>query len=102
MPSRLEKLFQREVKDDIYNTMTEVTVIKTDPTDLQGMPDLLVLYQGRFAALEVKRNADASHRPNQDIYIERLRHKGFAEFIYPENKDKVLKNMYSYFGVDAR
>ena len=102
MPSRLEKLFQREVKDDIYNTMTEVTVIKTDPTDLQGMPDLLVLYQGRFAALEVKRNADALHRPNQDIYIERLRHKGFAEFIYPENKDEVLKSMYSYFGVDAR
>jgi len=100
MPRRPEKMFQRDLKNEIVDTIPGSVVLKTDPTGFQGIPDLLVLYRGRFAALEVKRDSAAAHRPNQDIYINRLRENGYATFVYPENKDKVMQDLYEYFGVN--
>lgn len=88
-----ESKFQKEdVIDRIHDLIPGSIVIKNDPTYLQGIPDLTVIYGGKCALLEVKRDAKANHRPNQDYYIKVIRDQGgYASFIYPENADSVLK-----------
>lgn len=68
-------------------------VLKNDPNYIQGFPDLLVLHRDRWAALEVKRSANASHRPNQEYYVDLLDRLSFAAFIYPENEEEVIHAM---------
>lgn len=97
---QLERKFQSKLKDHIWERIPDCKIIKNDPTGLQGVPDLLVLYHGRFAALECKRNAAAAHRPNQDYYIKQFAVDGYATFVYPENEAQVVDDLVSYFGVD--
>lgn len=64
-------------------------IFKMD-TFVQGTPDLLVLWNDRWAFLEVKAYADAPERPNQGYYVEQFHRMSFASFIYPENEGEVL------------
>lgn len=77
-------------------------ILKNDPNYIQGVPDLIVLYDGRWAMLEVKASAKASHQPNQDYYVARLNHMGFARFVYPENETEVVRDLDEYFTQDLR
>ena len=61
-----------------------------DPDYQQGILDLLVLYNDKWASLEVKRSADADVQPNQEYYVHELNEMSFAAFIYPENEEEVL------------
>ena len=45
--SRLESNFQAELKKDLRAMFNGCIVLKTDPTDTQGIPDLLVLYRDK-------------------------------------------------------
>ena len=65
-------------------------VLKNDPDYIQGIPDLLVLYGNKWAALECKRSSKASHRPNQDYYVSKMNDMSFSAFIFPENEAEVL------------
>lgn len=73
-------------------------IIKTDSSHDQGIPDLLILYRCKWAALEVKRSSKASHRPNQDEFVNELDAMSFARFIFPENETEVLNELREYFG----
>ena len=90
---KLESKFQKEVKDDIKARLPGSFVLKMDPNEIQGIPDLLVLYNDKWGMLEVKRNASASKRPNQDYYVDKMKELSFAAFIYPENKEEVLDEL---------
>ena len=90
---KLESKFQKEVKDDIKARLPGSFVLKMDPNEIQGIPDLLVLYNDKWGMLEVKRNARASKRPNQDYYVDKMKELSFAAFIYPENKEEVLDEL---------
>lgn len=68
-------------------------IIKTDANDIQGFPDLIILYKKNWAALEVKRNENSHHRPNQDYYVNELNNMSYSSFICPENKEKVLNDL---------
>lgn len=90
---KLESKFQKEVKDDIRKRLPGSLVLKTDPNEIQGIPDLLILHKDKWAMLEVKRAANAPHRPNQDYYIEKMGELSYASFIYPENKEEILDEL---------
>lgn len=72
-------------------------VLKNDPNYLQGIPDLIILWGPRWATLEVKKSANASHQPNQDYYVATMDDMSFSRFIYPENKEEVLHELQQSF-----
>ena len=71
--------------------------MKLDSNYIQGIPDLLILYQGKWAALECKKSERAAKRPNQEYYVHHLDVMSFARFIYPENKEEVLNELQQAF-----
>lgn len=96
----IESAFQSRLIKEIKERFPGSIVLKNDPTYIQGIPDLLVLHKNHWAALEVKKGKNASHRPNQDWYIEHMDEMSFASFIYPENKEETLNAMARSFETD--
>ena len=93
--SRLESGFQDRLRDELHEMFPGCMIFKMD--QIQGIPDLLILYEDRWAMLECKKSAKASRRPNQEYYVDLLNEMSFSRFIYPENKDEVLDELDSYF-----
>jgi hypothetical protein len=93
----LENKFKTKLKKEIQEMLPGCIIMHLDPTEIQGIPDLIILYEDRWAVLEGKKSARASHRPNQDYYVNLMDRMSFAAFIYPENKDEVLDDLYQYF-----
>lgn len=93
-----ESEFQKDVINDIKNRFPGSIILKNDPNYIQGIPDLLILKDGKWAALECKRNKNSKHQPNQDYYVGMLNEMSYASFIYPENKEEVLDELQQSFG----
>lgn len=93
----LESKFQRDLICELERRFPGCVIIKTDPTYIQGIPDLLILYGNQWAMLECKKFKNASHQPNQDWWVDRLDHMSFSRFIYPENKEEVLNDLQQAF-----
>ena len=93
--ARLESGFQDRLRDEIKSLFPGCMVFKMD--QLQGIPDMLILYEDRWASLEVKRSANASRRPNQEYYVDLMNDMSFSRFVYPENKEDVLDELCLYF-----
>ena len=89
----LENMFQAKLKRDLKNMFPGCIVLKNDPTILQGVPDILVLYKNKWAALECKINSKAKIQPNQEYYIGKMNEMSFARFIYPENREEILHEL---------
>ena len=70
--SMKESGFQDRLKKEIETIFPGSMVLKLDPTNKQGIPDLLVLYKDHWAALECKKNSKASFQPNQQFYISKM------------------------------
>ena len=89
----LESEFQKRLKKEIKERFPGCYVLKNDPTMIQGIPDLTVLYEDKWAWLEVKKSATAKRDPKQIYYIECAKKLSFGSFIYPENKEEVLDEL---------
>ena len=89
----LENSFKTDLIDELEDLFPGCIIIHGDPNEIQGLPDLIILYGDKWAALEGKKDEDASHRPNQDYYVDKMDHMSFAAFIYPENKEEVLHEL---------
>ena len=87
--SKLERDFQARLIKELKQIFKGCIIMKNDSSYIQGIPDLLILYRDKWAALEVKQSSKAAHQPNQDYYIDRLNYMSFAAFIYPENEREV-------------
>lgn len=94
-----ESAFQAKLIKDLKTMLPGCVVLKNDPNYIQGVPDLLVLYNNRWAALECKRSKNASHRPNQEYYISKMDGMSFAAFVYPENREDILDELQRSFEV---
>lgn len=91
----LENKFQANLIKDIKNRIPGCIVMKNDSSYIQGIPDLLVLHNDKWAALECKKNSKASKRPNQEYYINKMDDMSFARFVCPENREEVLNDLQS-------
>ena len=61
-----ESKFQSNLKKEIKETFPDCIVTKLDSGDIQGIPDLLILYKNKWATLENKRCAKSNKQPNQE------------------------------------
>lgn len=91
-----ENKFQKNLKKELKEMFPGCMITKLDSGDIQGIPDLLILYKNKWATLENKRYSKASHQPNQDYYVEKMNNMSFSRFIYPENKDDVLQELQNF------
>ena len=92
-----ENKYQADLIKRLTARFPHCMILKNDSSYLQGVPDLIMLCNERWAMLEVKASAKASHQPNQDYYVEKLDYMGFARFVYPENEAEVIRDLEDYF-----
>ena len=92
-----ESVFQAWLIKEIKHRFTGAMVIKTDPTYIQGFPDLIVFYKSCWVALECKKNKGAHRQPNQEFYVSKMNAMSMAKFVYPENAEDVLDDMEEFF-----
>lgn len=93
----LENRFQANLIKKLKRLYPDCVVMKNDSSYIQGIPDLLVLYKDKWASLECKKTANARHQPNQDYYVGKMDEMSFARFIFPENEEQVLDELYHWF-----
>jgi hypothetical protein len=92
-----ENEFQRKLKGKLEKKFPGCIITKLDPADTQGIPDLLILYNDKWATLENKRSSNAPHQPNQDYYVDKMNNMSFSSFIFPENETEVLNKLEKHF-----
>lgn len=88
-----ESKFQSDLKKELKVRFPGCIVMKNDANYIQGIPDLIVLYEDKWASLECKQSASANHQPNQDYYVKKMNEMSFSRFIFPENKEEVLNDL---------
>ena len=93
----LESKFQLDLKKELKEMFKGCIVAKLDSGDIQGIPDLLILYKNKWATLECKKSNKASKRPNQQYYVDVMNDMSFSRFICPENKEEVLHDLQQSF-----
>jgi len=94
----LENTFKTNLINEIEELFPGSIVIHVNPNEIQGFPDLIVLYKNKWAALEGKKSSKASKQPNQEYYVDLCDEMSFGRFIYPENKEEVLYELQQAFG----
>lgn len=95
----LESNFKREFKKEILlrcPSLTEFDLIEPD-TYGRSRSDLVILGDGCWAALEFKKEENASRQPNQEWNTERLSKKGYSKFVDPDNAEEVLSELEKLF-----
>lgn len=98
--SKLERDFQANLIRELKTMFPGCMVMKLDSGYIQGIPDLLVLFENRWATLECKKAASAKKQPNQEYYVGRMNEMSFSRFICPENKEEVLYELQQTFKAD--
>ena len=93
-----ERKFQAELINDIYKLFPDCLVLKNDANYIQGIPDLTVLFKNGWALLECKKSSSEPHQPNQSYYIKLADRMSFGRFIFPENKEDILRELQQTFG----
>lgn len=97
-----ENLYQRKVKERLRKIFPDCIILKNNANDIQGIPDLTLLYNGRWAWIEVKRSGKEFNRPYQDVnqqyYLNKARELGgYSTYIYPENEEEVYNELKEFF-----
>ena len=54
--SKLERDFQSRLIKELKQIFKGCIIMKNDSSYIQGIPDLLILYRDKWAALEVKKS----------------------------------------------
>lgn len=92
-----ESAFQSRLIREIQNEYPGAVILKNDPNYLQGFPDWLVLYRTFWAALEAKDSPLYRYQANQEYYVDLTNDMSYGSFVFPENKDEVLRELQRAF-----
>lgn len=93
----LENKFQANVIRELKNMFPGCIIMKNDADYIQGIPDLTILHNDKWATLECKKDASAKKQPNQEYYVGRMNEMSFSRFICPENKEEVFNELQQTF-----
>lgn len=93
-----ERDFQKNLIKELKERFPGCIILKNDSGYLQGIPDLTIFYNDKWAMLECKASAESNHQPNQDYYVSLADSMSFARFIFPENKEEVINELESTLG----
>jgi hypothetical protein len=96
---KLETEFALNLKEELRLRFPGCFIIKLDPLQYQGIPDLLILWGNRWATLETKRGLRSPRQPNQEYYVDKFDDMSFAAFVHPLNYRDVLDDMERAFGL---
>lgn len=88
-----ESQFQHNLIKKIEERFPGAIVMKNDPNYIQGIPDLTILYENKWATLECKKSPKEKHQPNQDYYVEEMNKMSYSSFVCPENMEEILNDM---------
>ena len=61
-----ENKFQSKLIKEIKDEFPGCIIMKNDSSYIQGIPDLMILHQSKWASLECKKDEKASKQPNQE------------------------------------
>lgn len=88
----LERTFQTKVIRKL-KTLPDCWFFKTNELSIRGIPDIIGLINGKFFALEIKRSKGSPTK--LQIYTINLikKAKGYAQICYPENFEKIFKEL---------
>lgn len=82
---------------DDLKLLPKAYFIKTQMLSVMGIPDLIGVVNGRFVALELKKNKQElgkSRSKLQRYVLSKIEEAGgYSIFLYPENKDKVMRDL---------
>ena len=96
---KLESEFVFELKQELKRRFPGCFVVKLDANQVQGIPDLLVLWGSNWAILETKRGTKSVKQPNQEYYVALFDEMSFSEFVHPGNYQEVLDEMERAFSL---
>jgi hypothetical protein len=88
-----ESAIQASIIKELEHEYPGAVILKTDPSYIQGFPDLLFLQNSFWAALEVKRAKNSACQPNQKYWVNKLDLLSFSKFIYPSNLDRIFNEL---------
>lgn len=92
-----ESSFQAALIKELKRLFEGCIVMKMDPNYIQGIPDLLILFKNKWASLECKRSASAPKQPNQEYWVNKMNEMSYSNFICPENKEEILRELQQAF-----
>ncbi len=99
MAEEKESVIQKRIIDKIKARLPGAIVLKNDPNYIQGIPDLSVMYEDKWAMLEVKRHEDSSRQPNQEHYVNKANYMSYGRFISGDNEDEVIDELFEFMNM---
>lgn len=97
--SKLESSFQAELIKELKKLFPGCIVLKNDPSYIQGIPDLTIFYKNKWATLECKKDVKANAQPNQKYYVKKMNEMSYSNFVFPQNKGVVLRELQQAFRI---
>lgn len=94
--TRLESGFQDKLRKELLKRFPGSMVFKMD--QVQGIPDILVLYKDKWASFECKRQSSSHKQPNQEYYVNLMNEMSFSRFITRQNINEVLDELSETWG----
>lgn len=92
-----ESRYQAQLIRRLKRMFPGCEILKNDARYLQGILDLTIFWEDRWAMLEVKASETSPEQPNQEYYVEKMNRMSFASFIFPENETEVLAALHEAF-----
>lgn len=92
-----ENKFKTNLIHELEEVFPGCMIFHLDPNEIQGIPDILILYKDKWAVLEGKQHIGARQQPNQAYYVELMNKMSFARFIYPGNKEEIIDELQQTF-----